>query len=172
MSATANPLSESLDGLSALVRQAQDELGRSVQICGLNDDPLRHHLAALSTALGAMHQIFLDGSRAVGAQIANAPHPVGRAELAEFSERIAAEVAQQTRKAMRDGGRDLAHHCVARLDHSTTILFWSLLVCALVVGGLLDRFIIGPGVSKPLVYICSMTGPNGTCDKGAWMTRR
>jgi hypothetical protein len=119
-----------------------------------------------------MHQIFLDGARAVGAQIANAPHPVGRAELAAFSERIAAEVAQQTRKAMRDGGRDIAHRCVVRLDRSTTILFWSLLVCALAAGGLLDRFMIGPALSKPLVYICTMTEPNGTCEKGAWVTQR
>jgi len=168
MSSSAVPNAPDLD---KTIEAAQAELARAVQICSLRNDPLRHPLEALSATLGAMHRIFADGSRAVADQIANAPHAVSKAELDEACERIAATVAANSRETMKAGGRDIANWAVMRLDRSTTILFWSLVVGALIVGGLLDRFVIEPAASRPLVYICAMTGPNGTCQRGAWVNQ-
>ena len=118
MSSSAVPIAPDLD---KTIEAAQAELARAVQICSLRNDPLRHPLEALSATLGAMHRIFADGSRAVADQIANAPHPVSKAELDEACERIAATVAAHSRQAMKAGGRDIANWAVTRLDRSTTI---------------------------------------------------
>lgn len=63
---------------------------------------------------------------------------------------------------------DIANWAVMRLD---PLYHDSLVVAALVVGELLDRFVIVPAASRPPVYICAMTGSNGTCQKGAWVNQ-
>lgn len=83
------------------IEAAVAELDRSVMEAGLNDDPLRHPLAALALFLRAQRQLYVDDKAAREQQIAASRRPIGDEDMrrltraaANGAERRAAELAR------------------------------------------------------------------------------
>jgi hypothetical protein len=170
---TALPRSTAPDeDLSAFVRRTQDELDRSVQICTLDNDPLRYHLSVQSMVLGATHRIFEESRGALAETIANAPHPITAADLEQHAARIAEQVSASNADAMKRGGQSIAHWAVTHLDRAATIRFWSWVLGAALgcgfAGWTLGHYVTRPAMSP--VYICTATDQSGKCERGAWLT--
>lgn len=91
--------------MDQVVAEARAEMDRLVELGGLQNDPLRHPIQALSVHLGALHTLMLDSSRTLAKQIGEARQSINDEDIRRLSqaaangaERRAAEVARSANR--------------------------------------------------------------------------
>lgn len=87
----ANSVPESGDA----IRSARDKLTQTAQIAHLTNDPMAPFVDALSTTLGALHRLFVDGTRTLDATLKAARQPMDREALAKIEQTLAKGVMTQ-----------------------------------------------------------------------------
>jgi hypothetical protein len=73
------------DEASAAIRAAQEALDEQVRRAALTNDPLRHYLAAMSSGIGALHELFVDGALTLGKQLEAGRQPFSAAEMDQLA---------------------------------------------------------------------------------------
>ncbi len=75
--------------LGETIRAAQAQLERAILEGRLQDDPIRFPLSALSTMLGALHRLFVDGTLTLEATLKAARQPIDREAMAQIEQTLA-----------------------------------------------------------------------------------
>ena len=109
--------------LGEMIRAAQAQIDRSVLEGKLLEDPIRFPLAALSTTLGALHRLFVDGTLTLSRTLDAARQPIGEERLAALE-----------RAAVR--GADRRAVDLARAHNLRTLLIAAGLLVGVAVAGI------------------------------------
>jgi hypothetical protein len=87
--------------MGQVIAEARSEMDRLVGLGGLQNDPLRHPIQALSVHLGALHKLSLNNSQALAKQVEAARQSISDEDIRRLSqaaangaERRAAELAR------------------------------------------------------------------------------
>ena len=91
--------------MDQVIAEARAEMDRLVELGGLQNDPLRHPIQALSVHLGALHTLTLNSSRTLAKQVEAARQSINDEDIRRLSqaaangaERRAAEVARSANR--------------------------------------------------------------------------
>jgi hypothetical protein len=93
-----NPASENRITLAPevgdVITEARSEMERLMQMGELQNDPLRHPIAALSVHLDALHKLFVDGTLTLASQIEAAKRPVSEEDIRRLTQAAASGASQ------------------------------------------------------------------------------
>lgn len=81
--------------LEETIRAAQAQLERAILEGRLQDDPIRYPLSALSTMLGVLHRLFVDGTLTLEATPKAARQPLDRQAITDIEQTLAKGVISQ-----------------------------------------------------------------------------
>ena len=91
--------------MDQVIAEARAEMDRLVELGGLQNDPLRHPIQALSVHLGALHALTLDSSRTLAKQIEAARQSINDEDIRRLSQAAANGAERRATEVARSANR-------------------------------------------------------------------
>lgn len=111
--------------VASVVRDAQSEMDRAIHLAQLTDDPLRHFLEALSSMLGAIHEVQTTASADAEARFSRIADQITAAAVQErdAAKAVAAEAISRAgdwaARRMQEAADEAARKAFQRISDET-----------------------------------------------------
>ena len=91
--------------MDQVIAEARAEMDRLVELGGLQNDPIRHPIQALSVHLGALHTLMLTSSRTLAKQIEAARQSINDEDIRRLSQAAASGAERRAAELARSANR-------------------------------------------------------------------